>query len=141
MIAWTRVHAISAVLMESDARLQSTSPEKGKTVWEHSPTRRKTLEILHSNRGAPLIVIVLSSPQCYQGPLYPWALRLQTLLPRGAPHERPRGPVCVASCHESTPPAPRAGRPGSAMWPQCRVAPRGSLARHVSRRSPRQPAG
>ena len=40
MVAWTRVHAISAVLTESNARCASTSPAKGKTVWEHSPTRK-----------------------------------------------------------------------------------------------------
>ena len=32
-------------------------------------------------------------------------------MPRGAPHGRPRGPVRVASCHASAPPAPRAGQP------------------------------
>ena len=37
-------------------------------------------------------------------------------------------PLC-ASC---------AGHPGSATWPQCRVAPRGGPTHHVSRRSPRQ---
>ena len=52
MIAWTRVDAISAILIESDARHASMSLAKGKTVWEHSPTRRKEWEITRINRGA-----------------------------------------------------------------------------------------
>ena len=34
MIAWTRVHAISAVPTESNVLRASTSPAKGKTVWD-----------------------------------------------------------------------------------------------------------
>ena len=39
------------------------------------------------------------------------------------------------SCHVAAPLcASCAAHPGSATWPQCRVAPRGGPARHVSRR-------
>ena len=62
-----------------------------------------------------------------------------TCLPRGATHGRPRGPVRVASCHASAPPALRAGHPCSATWPPCHIATRGGPARHVNLRSPRQP--
>ena len=107
MIAWTRVHAISAVLMESDTHLQSTSPEKGKTVWEHSPTRKKNRENPRLNRGAPFVDIALPSPTITRAPLCPWALLVRTLLC----HVASLLGVRVASCHASAPPAPHAGRP------------------------------
>ena len=103
-------------------------------MWEHSPTRKKKRENLRLNRGAPLGYHSVTVPPCYHGPLYLWPLHLRTLMPHGAPHRRPRGPVRVASCHASAPLAARVGRPGSATWPQCRVAPRVGPARHVSRR-------
>ena len=89
---------------------------KGKTVWEHSPTRRKENELVRRNRG------VNSPINC------PISSLLES--PRGAPHGRPRG--CVASLpHGCAPCASCAGHPGAATWPQCRVATRGGPARHV----------
>ena len=41
MIAWTRVHAISAVPTESHAHRAATRPAQVRAVWEHSPTRKK----------------------------------------------------------------------------------------------------
>ena len=99
-------------------------------MWEHSPTRRKENPLARINRG------VNSPINC----LCPLSYRTCTWRPTRAP-TWPSGlpatwlrPPCVASCHASTPPAPRVGRPGSATWPQCRVAPWVGPARHVSRR-------
>ena len=50
-IAWTRVHAISAALIRSDARQAATSPAINKIVWEHSPTRIKGTKRTRLNRG------------------------------------------------------------------------------------------
>ena len=52
MIAWTWVHAISAVLTASDARHASMSPAKGKTCVGHSPTRKRYIKIVSINIGA-----------------------------------------------------------------------------------------
>ena len=80
-------------------RTLATRPRclQGKIVWEHSPTRKKNRQNMRLNRGAPLSSHSVTVPPCYQGPLYPWALHLRALLPRGAPHGRPRGPIRVAS--------------------------------------------
>ena len=96
---------------------------QGKTVWEHSPTRRKRWKILRLNRGV-------------DSPINRGVDSLYYQPTRGACTG-----IRVASYHVSAPPAPRAGHPGSTTWPQCRVAPRGGPARHVSRRSQRHPAG
>ena len=94
----------------------------GKTVWEHSPTRRKEKKIVRINRG------VNSPINC----LYPST--------RGAPHGRPRGRVASLPLGRSLC-ASCAGHPGAAMWPQCRVATRVGPARHVTLvREPRHPA-
>ena len=106
---------------------------KRRTLRDFSPKRIKKKEMARLNREAPNAIIALPSPQCYQGPLYPWALHLQTLC-HVAPHtsahvDRSCGllPRVSATC------APL-GRPGTATWPQCRVAPWVGPARHVSRR-------
>ena len=123
MIAWTRVHAISAVLMESDARLQSTSPEKGKTVWEHSPTWKKNRENPRLNRGAPFVDIALPSPTVTKAPLYPWALLVRTLLCHvasllGVRVDLSAWPPTTRQRHLRLTRADR----GFATWPQCHVA-------------------
>ena len=111
MIAWTRVHAISAVPTESNVRRASTSPAKGMTMWEHSPTRRKTWEISRLNRGAPLITNCVTAPQLLPGPTIPVGPPLANPhTSRGAPHGRPRGcsrgllPRVSATCASRRPP-------------------------------------
>ena len=76
----------------------------------------------------------VTAPPLLPGPTIPVGPpHANPLTPHGAPHGRPRGPVRMASCNASAPPAPRAGHPSSAMWPQCRVAPtRWSRAPRVS---------
>ena len=64
-----------------------------------------------------------------RAPLYPWALHMPTHMPRGAPHGHPRGPIRMASCHTSAPPAPRAGQ----LW-LCHVA---SMPRRIHAVVPR----
>ena len=112
MIAWTRVHAISAVLMESDACRASTSPAKGKTCGTMSHTEEIYITCMLKYRG--VVTHLRYRPN---------------FLPGGAPPGHPCGPVCVASCHESAPLAPRAGRP----W-LCHVA---SVPRHIHALVPR----
>ena len=107
MIAWTQVHAISAVPTESNVRRASASPAKDKTMWEHSPTRRKTWEISRLNRGAPLINNCVTAPQLLPGltmPVGPPLANPHT--PRGAPHGHPRGlmPRVSATCASRGPP-------------------------------------
>ena len=89
------------------ARIQRSSRRhascKGKTVWEHSPTRKKKRKITRLNRGTDSPINIVLSPSISS---HTWR-----------PTRRPRGPVRVASYHASAPPAPRAGHPGSAMWP------------------------
>ena len=110
----------------------ATRPRRlqGKTVWEHSPTRRKENPLARINRG-------VNSPINY---LCRLSYRTCTWRPTRTP-TWPSGllatwlrPPCVASCHASAPPAPCVGCPGCATWPQCRVAPLVGPARHVSRR-------
>ena len=121
LIAWTRVYAIDAARSGStisDACCAATSPAKGKTVWEHSPTWRKEREMMRINRG------VNSPINC----LYPLYYRTYTWRPTRAP-TWPRGlPTTwlrpVRSC---------AGHPGAATWPQC------SIATRVLSRAPRHP--
>ena len=105
---------------------------KRRTPRDFSHTRRKKKETARLNREAPNSIIAFTPPQCYQGPLYPWALHLRTLC-HVAPHtgahvDHPRGllPRVNATC------APR-GPPGL-----CHVAsvPRGTPGRS---RAPRQP--
>ena len=142
MIAWTRVHAISAILIESYAHHASTSPAKGKICVGHSPIRKKHWDTARLNRGAQSLSNCVTAPPLLPRPTIPVGpLTCHPYLPRGTPHGRPRGPVRVAACHASAPPAPRAGGPGFATWPQCRVAPRGGPTRHVSCHSPRHHAG
>ena len=52
MIAWTRVHAISAVLTASKACRASTSPAKGEKRVGHSPTRKEKQRNSRLNCGA-----------------------------------------------------------------------------------------
>ena len=88
---------------------------KGKTPWEHSPTRRKRRRIACiKRRGA--VRICVTAPIYLPRPTNLWTLHMPTLLPRGTPHGCPRGPAWtrVASCHVSAPyapPAPRVGHP------------------------------
>ena len=139
--------------MKSDAPRVSTSPAKEKTVWEHSPTRRKYGEILHLNRGAPLFKHSVTVPQCYQGSTIPVGPP-PTCLPCGTPHGRPRGPRDgVASCHVAAPlcaSCAPCGPPGLCLMasvprrtPWRSRAPRQPLATSAAAwaRSPRQPAG
>ena len=127
MITWTRVHAISAVLIESDARHASTSPAKGKTCVGHSPTRKKYRDTARLNRGAQLSINCVTAPPILPRSHYTCGPSICEL-PQAT--VTPLTSVRVASCHASAPPAPRAGHLGSATWPQCRVAPQGGPARH-----------
>ena len=43
----------------------------GKTVWEHSPTRRKSWEVMRLNRGAQLSTNCVTAPLSYEGPTIP----------------------------------------------------------------------
>ena len=79
----------------------------------HSPTRRKWWDKTQLNRGTQVSTNCVTAPLSYQGPT----------MPMGPPTTTPLTSVRVASCHASAPPAPRAGHPGFATWPQCRVAP------------------
>ena len=106
MIAWTRVHAISAVPTESNARRASTSPAKVKTVWEHSPTRRKTCEISRLNRGAPLVTNCVTRAHYTRGPS-PCEPSHATWRPsRASTWAHPRGllPRISATCASCGPP-------------------------------------
>ena len=107
-----------------------------RNVWEHSPTRKKIMEMASiKHRGA--VRICVTAPIYLLGPTNPWALHLSTRLRRGALHGRPRGPAWPpATClhHLCLVWATR----GPATWPQCRVAsarwsraPR-QLAHHIS---------
>ena len=89
-------------------------------MWEHSLTRRKENPLARINRGVNSLINCLC-PLSYR----------REKRKSSATWLRP---PCVASCHASAPPAPRVGHPGSATWPQCRVAPWVGPARHVSRR-------
>ena len=118
LIAWTRVHAISAVPPASDARRVATSPAIINFVWEHSPTRIKRRERMRLNRGedSPINYPNISS------------LLRDTWRPTRAP-TRPRGLSAIwrgpcAFCVGHTRPA---------TWPQCHVV----TARWS--RAPRQP--
>ena len=79
-IAWTRVHAIVAVLIASDVQVSCHASCTGKTVWEHSPPWRKERKIMRTNRG------VNSPINC----LYPLSYRTHTWRPTRAP-TWPRG--------------------------------------------------
>ena len=119
---------------------------KREIPWEHSPTRNRTVESKRLNRRAQSSTNCVTAPLSYQGPTIPVGPLCQPYLPRGAPHGRPRGPVCVASCHASVPPAPRVGQP----W-LCHVAsvprrihvlvPRATSARHLGPLAMSSPAG
>ena len=136
MIAWTQVHVISAVLIESYARHASTSPAKGKICVGHSPTRKKYRDTAWLNKGGRNyypIALPPPAPHCYQGPLYWWALRLPSLPAMWRPSRafawaRPRGllPRISTTCASRGPPG------------LCHVA---SVPRRTSRcsRAPRQP--
>ena len=96
----------------------------GKDRVGHSPTRRKFQVLLRLNRGVDSPINFVTAPSI-------------TSL-----HVAPHTGAHVAAwppCHVAAPLcASYAGHPGSATWPQCRVAPRGGPARHVSRRLPCQ---
>ena len=91
-----------------------------RNVWEHSPTRKKIIEIATiKDRGA--IRICVTAPIYLPGPTNPWALHMPTPLLCGAPHGGPRRPAWpFATCprHLRLAWATR----GPATWPQCRVA-------------------
>ena len=91
-----------------------------RNVWEHSPTRKKIMEMASIKaRGAVRIFVTASI--YLPGPTNPWALHLPTPLPRGAPHGRPHGsawPHATCPRHLRLAWATR----GPATWPQCRVA-------------------
>ena len=92
MITWTRVHAITAALILSDARQAATSPAINKIVWEHSPTQIKRRERMRLNRG---VASPINNPHVSS-----------ISSTRGAPHGRPRGHV--ASLPLGAPRAPPA---------------------------------
>ena len=97
MIALTRVHAISAVLIESYARHASTSPAKGKICVGHSPTRKKHWDTTRLNRGAQSLSNCVTAP-----PLLP-----RPTIPVGPP-------PAILTCHV----APLTGiRVGPSAWP------------------------
>ena len=143
LIAWTRVHAIDAMrssLTESDAYRASTSPVKGKTVWEHSPTRRKEWEITRLNRGsAGLYLISVTAPLSHQGPTIPMGPPLPSLPATWRPSRasawgRPHGLLPrVSATYASRGPAVALPRGLSAT-----SHPHSGPARHVS--SPPGPA-
>ena len=105
----------------------------GKKRVGHSPTRRIYLERTRLNRGAQLLSNCVTTPSLLPGSHYTRGPSYcHPYLPRGALHGRPHGPVRVASCHASAPPAPRVGQ----LW-LCHVA---SVSRriHALSRMPRQ---
>ena len=118
LIEWTRVHAIDGSSLNLTSAMRPRHLHH-RTVWGYSLTRRKYLERKRLNRGTQSSNNCVTAPLSYQGPTIPvgppYANRPH--MPHGAPHTRPRGPVRVASCHASAPPAPRA----SQLW-LCHVA-------------------
>ena len=108
LIAWTRVHAIDAARSGStisDASCAATSPTKGKTVWEHSPTWRKEREMTRINRGVNSPINCLY-PLYYR--TYTWRPTRAPTWPRGLPATWPRpvrllrGPLGL--CHVASMP-------------------------------------
>ena len=103
----------------------------------HSPTQNKRQRIA-TIKATGAVRICVTAPIYLPGPTNPRALHIPTRLRRGAPHGHPRGPARVASCHMSTPPAPRLGhtRPyhvASVLRRIRPLVPRATLApRHVS---------
>ena len=94
--------------------LQKKKPQK------HSPTRTKKTEITTiKDRGA--VSICVTTPIISPGTTNPWALHLQTPLPRGAPHGHPRGPAWPPATYSHHLRLAWAMR-GPATWPQCHVA-------------------
>ena len=115
----------------------------GKTVWEHSPTRRKDWEITRLNRGGTIInSLRYRPPSLTRVPLYPWALQLPSLPATWRPTRAPTWTRMVAWPPAACPRPVRHLRParatrGSATWPQRRVAPtRWSRAPRVSSPAP-----
>ena len=110
-----------------------------RTVWEHSPTRKKRMEMMTINYRE-VVPICVTAPIHLPGPTNPWALHLPTFChvaphtgvrvdPRGLlPHVR----ALCATCASSGPPTalPRSLNATS--------HPRGGPTRHVS--SPAGPA-
>ena len=123
-IAWTRVHAISAALIRSDARQAATSPAINIIVREHSPTRIKRRKRTRLNRGK-------DSPINY--PFISSLLR-DTWRPTRAPTWPPchlarllRGPH--ASCHVASAPRRNGAVDPRATWVRSPRQPRlGPLA-------------
>ena len=128
MITWTRVHAISAILIESYARHASTSPAKGKTCVGHSPTRKKYRHTACLNRGAQLSINCVTAPLYYQGPT----------IPVGRPYANPPHATWRPSRASAWPPATRQ-RHLRLAW-ATRALPHGlSAASHLEvKTSPRQ---
>ena len=78
-----------------------------RTVWEHSPTREKIIEMATiKDRGAVRICVIarIYLPR----PTNPWALHLPTSPTTWHP-SRASTWTRVASCHVSAPPTPRVG--------------------------------
>ena len=137
-IAWTRVHAIFAALIRSDARQAATSPAINVIVWEHSPTRIKRRKRTRLNRGKDSRIN------------YPYnsSLFRDTWRPTRAPTWPPCHLACLlrgphASCHVASAPRRNGAVDPRATWVRSPRQPRlGPLAtsappgpaRHVSRR-------
>ena len=125
MIAWTRVHSISAVLIESYARHVSTSPAKGKICVGHSPTRKKYRDAVRLNRGGAIIIqLRYRPPPLLPGPTIPVGPPLAIL----TCHVAPLTDVCVGP--STWPPATR--QPHLRLAWATRALPRGlSAASHL----------
>ena len=130
LIAWTRVHAINATRSgstTSDACRAATSPAKGKTVWEHSPTRRKENELTRINRG------VNSPINC----LYLLYYRNLHVASHTGTHVAAWPPYHLAAPCARSARATRAQPRGLSAASQPELVPRATslwLLRHVSRR-------
>ena len=142
VIAWTRVHTMNVFAVRSNAR-----PLQGKTVWEHSPTRKKHRENLRLNRGAPLHYHSVTVPPLLPGPTIsvgpPYAIPPARWRPTRAPTWTLVLAWPFAMWPRLAPHAPRVGhpRPCHMASEPCRirvVVPRstcrlaGFPARHIS---------
>ena len=137
MIAWTWVHAIVAVLIASDVWWAATHPAQVRNVWDIVP-RGRNREGNHASIVGRCNAFALLPSLSYQGPTIPVGPPPTSLPVTWRPTRAPTWTRVVAWPPTTwprhyAPPAPMRGHPGSATWPQCRVAPsRWSRAPRVS---------